>query len=258
VITNFDVRAQIGYYPPIVSLRGIEEITGSLSCKGNQFMGRLLADDLKSVGSLELDDVPALYTLSFYNLTTARTIHLANLPGISSFTLGTDNKIAFAQSIHIHNTSIKVFKGLNQDSLLNLSLTSNAHLTSADLLPLRTYTDLTVTGNNQSLVVDLSNAISGGRTDIANVNNISMTSMTNLTHLKLQDNGFSSFSTPRLATTNAVYIDGNPNLSNVQMPVLAAIDGTLRITDNGKLDSIALPALTNVTESLELNGTFTR
>jgi hypothetical protein len=257
VITNWNNPAHIGYYPPIVDFSGIEEITGSLSCTKNQFMGKLFLTNLKSVGSLELVDIPLLSMLDLRNLTTAGSMRLENLTSLSAFPLGTNNAIATTPVIRIHNTSIEAFEGLNQDSIVDISLTSNENLKVADLSRLKTYGDLIIAGNNASLTVNLSNATSGGITNISNVNDMSIASLTNLTgNLTLYDNRFTNLTAPHLTTAKSVVIDGNPQLRKIQMPALRNVHGDLQVTLNEKLTSFELPNLENVTDFVGLNGTF--
>ncbi|OJJ44755.1 hypothetical protein ASPZODRAFT_27392 [Penicilliopsis zonata CBS 506.65] len=240
-----------------ISLSGIEQITGSLSCTGASNLTSLTAASLNTIGDkFTLNGLTTLSALTMADLTSVGSIDWEALPNLQtlSFTAG----VSTADSVIITNTGLTTLDGISLETVGEFSITDNTALTTVNVNELKNATSLiNFAGNDNSLEVDFPNLGTGTNMTFRNVSSVLVPSLTTLSgELGFWGNTFKKFSAPNLTTTGDLVFDDNPDLTNISMPVLTTVNGGFEIIVNDKLSVISFPDLETVTGAVDFSGEF--
>lgn len=240
-----------------LSLDGIEEISGGLSCNNATKLLSLSAPTLGSIGdTFKLESLTELYTLSFGSLSEVGSIKFSALPALQKLDFPTG--VSEAGNVHITNTGLTSLNGISLNTVGILDITENTSLKSVNVNNLTNATGLiNFAGNLDSLKIELPNLASGTNMTFRNVSSVSVPSLHNLTgQMGFWGDSFKSFSAPNLTETGDLVFNGNSKFNNLSMPALETVNGGFRISRNDKLTSISFPELATITGAIDFAGSF--
>lgn len=240
-----------------LSLNGIEEISGGLSCSGASNLTSLSAPTLGSIGdTFKLNGLTGLYTLSFGSLSSVGSIKWTALPQLQKLDFPTG--ISEAGNVAITNTGLSSLNGISLNTVGDFLITENTNLKSVNVNNLTNATGLiNFAGNMDSLKIELPNLASGTNMTFRNVSSVSVPSLHNLTgQMGFWGDSFKSFSAPNLTETGDLAFNDNSKLSNLSMPALETVNGGFRLSRNDKLSSLSFPELATITGAIDFAGSF--
>ncbi|KAH8693142.1 GPI-anchored cell wall organization protein Ecm33 [Talaromyces proteolyticus] len=251
-----DIAIQSSVQTPL-TFSGIQSVSGSFTAAGATNISSISAPSLTSIGDeFSLKQVNQLTSLSFPKLTSVGSITFVTLPNLQL--LGFNDGINSAGSVSITDTGLTSLQGIELDSVGNFDLTANTALVEVNVNNIKNISGLlTISSNNNKLVIDFPNLVSAQNMSFMNSSTISVPSLANLTgSLGLFGNYISNFSAPNLTTCDDLSFDSNGELSKINLPKLETLSGGLSISNNGKLDTIDLPALATVLGAIDVTGSF--
>lgn len=240
-----------------LSLNGIEEISGGLSCKNATNLNSLSAPTLGSIGdTFKLESLTQLFTLSFGSLSSVGGIKFNAIPSLQNLDFPTG--VSEAGDVDITNTGLTSLNGISLNTVGGFSITENPYLKSVNVNNLTNATGLiNFAGNMNSLKIELPNLASGTNMTFRNVSSVSVPSLHNLTgQLGFWGDSFKSFSAPNLTETGDLVFNDNSKFNNLSMPALEKVNGGFRISRNDKLTSISFPELATITGAIDFAGAF--
>ncbi|KAJ5907869.1 hypothetical protein N7495_000551 [Penicillium taxi] len=241
----------------VLSLAGIEKITGALSCTGGTNVTSITAANLGSIGkAFTLSSLTQLSTLSFANLSSVGSISWEALPELLSLDFSTG--VTEAGDVSIVNTGLTSLGGISLKTVGLFDIENNRGLKTVNINNLMNATDLiNFSGNYDQLEIDLPNLGTGTNLTLRNISSVSVPSLEKLTgQLGFWGTDFKSFSAPNLTATGDIVFMDNAKLTNISLPVLKTINGGFSISRNDKLDTISTPKLETVTGAIDFTGTF--
>ncbi|KAI9923953.1 hypothetical protein ASPWEDRAFT_34678 [Aspergillus wentii DTO 134E9] len=240
-----------------LSLNGIEQITGGLSCDGATNMSSLSASSLTSIGdTFKLNSLTTLTQLSFGSLTKVGSIQWTALPELQ--TLDFSKGVEEAGNVAITNTGLTDLDGISLKTVGQFDITENTNLKKVNVNDLTNATGLiNFAGNMLSLEIDLPNLSSGTNMTFRNVSSVSVPSLHNLTgQLGFWGDTFKSFIAPNLTETGDLIFNDNSKLANLTLSQLKTVNGGFQIARNDKLANITFPKLEVITGALDFTGAF--
>lgn len=240
-----------------LTFNSVQQITGSLTCKGGENVTGIIAPSLTSIGSsFELNGLTKLTQLNFATLSSVGTIYWEALPKLQSLTFTTG--VTNAGDVTITNTGLTSLDGITLKTVGLFQITDNTSLKTININNLMNATDLiNFSGNYNKLQIELPNLGTASNMTFRNISSISMPSLEKLKgQLGFWGTDFATFSAPNLTSTADLTFNDNAKLSNISMPLLNKVDGGFIISRNDMLNTIDLPALQTVTGAIDFSGTF--
>ncbi|MCJ1308435.1 hypothetical protein MMC25_002088 [Agyrium rufum] len=249
----------------VLSLDGIQEVTGELSYIGDHNVTSISASQLEKTGSLVLGDLPVLSSLTMGALNEVTdTLNFTGLGTIQTLTFGTPG-VETVGDLIIVNTHLINLVGLDKISKIK-SYTVNSNPLLANIeLDVKTIDSLMIGANDvaqNGLSTSFPNLQTASNITIQNATVVSLPALINTTGtLGLYGNDFKSFSAPNLTSTGGLVFNNNNEMTNLSMPKLTTLSGTdspFVIANNTKLETIdGFPKLQSVSGGVTVEGVFT-
>jgi len=239
-----------------IALDGIRKIDGDLTISNNSKIQSFSGSDLEVItGAFTLDEVQVLSTVNFPKLTTVNSIKWNALPNLQALQMTA--QISKASVIDIENTQLQSLKGLNLESVDELTVANNPYINTIDMQLGNVTRQLTLTANNPEVNVSFPNMEWAFNLTFRNCSSVLLPSLTTLnSSLGLYGNTFESFNAPNLTKIGgALSLVSNTQLTNVSFPQLTVVSQNLQIANNTKLSEInGFPKLATIGGALDFNG----
>jgi len=242
-----------------INISGPEEITGDLIVENNGQLTSFSSSSLETIGgTFRLNNVTALNSISFPQLTAAKTVEWVSVTRLDTVSLG---PLSQASSVRLSDTFLNTLDGFALSSATDLKLDNNRRLTKYSSQLTHLEGQLIIQANGLQLEVDLPKLIWINNMAIANVTKFSIPQLQVVNDsARFDSNFFQTFSAPNLTHTEKGDISfvGNGFLKNMTFPKLTTINGGLLIANNTGLDQVTFfPKLAKITGAVKLRGNFT-
>jgi hypothetical protein len=243
-----------------VTLTGVQEITGSLTCVGATNLTSLSAPSLQSIGNqFELTRLTLLSNLQFPELTTVGSIAWTTLPALQQLTF--TSKVTMATDVLITDTFLTSLDGIDLQVVDTFNINNNNYLTDVNLQLGNVTTALNVDSNAKGLTATFPNLIWAFNMTFRQCAGINVPSLAAVNgSMGLISNSITGFSAPNLTTVgqSLSFVD-NTQLTNISLPQLTIVDGTFQIANNTEITSIeGFPKLATVGGAIDFSGNFTK
>ncbi|KAL1626303.1 protoplasts-secreted [Neofusicoccum ribis] len=245
-----------------ISFDKLHVLNGNLLVKDANELVSLSADSLEQIeGYMYIQDLPNLSTLDFPQLTSvSEQLRLENLPKLKN--LGFDAVLTECPLFRVTGTALRSIDGINpagvtngftvsnNTDLQNITMTMNStRLTSAAVIE--------ISENSPDISVSFPNLRSSQNLEIFNVSSISLPELTNSNEIALKGNTFENFSAPKLTRagngTWGIWIEDCENLVNIEFPSLISTGG-FTLLGSGQVHNVSLPKLQSSEIGFRLNG----
>lgn len=247
-ISDFDVDT--------LYMGSIKEIKGDLTVRNSSALIRMDAPHLNLVGgTLELNTLNSLTSLSFPKLETVETMKWQVLPILTFVNL--DSGIKNINSVIMSDTSLTGFGGFNVETLKTLNINNNRFLERIESTVAEVTDDLLIAANANNLKVSLPNLAWVKQLTIKDTDSIDLGSLQVVERsADFSHNKFETLDLPNLKSTGHTFsIIKNKNLDEVNFDKLTEVGGGLMIIDNEKLKKLDFfPALRSVGGAIEFHG----
>ena len=244
----------------MVSIDGVQVITGNLSAQNNAALNGLEANDLMSIGGLALGNLTTLSTLSMPLLSSATVVNFTALPELQMMSFGTT--IQKSSSILITNTQLTTLTGINVTTVDTFNINNNLALTTIDLQLASLTGSLDIEGNGygRNITASFVDLVTAQNMTFRNCTEVLLPSLANVTQdLGFYGNNFQTFSAPNLTTVGGLIFDDNVELTNISLPSLTSINATFQIANNTQLKDInGFANLAVIKGALDFSGNFTK
>lgn len=244
-----------------ISLDGVREISGSLTCNGASNITDLSAPDLETIGDeFNLKGLSGLQSLNFDSLNEVGSIDFDSLAHLSqfSFTKG----VSKAESVKITNTFLTSLKGITLDKVSNLYIANNIYLTEVDVDEMKKITgDVDFSSNHKNLKISFPNLKEAQNMTFRNASSVSLPSLESVAGgLGFYSNYMESFQGPNLTEVDSFLVfNDNSALTNISLPNLESVGGTFQIANNTQLKQVkGVPKLEKIEGALDFSGNLTQ
>ncbi|KAI9848153.1 MAG: hypothetical protein M1837_000827 [Sclerophora amabilis] len=245
-----------------ISLNGVSQIQGDLTCDGCANLTSLEADSLTRIGGdFLLNGLTSVGNLNFPSIQEVGSINWIALgPGLSSLSFG-DTGVTKADSVKIDNTYLTALDGINLEQVDEFEIVNNNFLTKVEVQLYNVTKALTLSSNGLNLSASFPNLEWAFNMTFRNVSEIEFPSLARVNgSLGFVEGFYSSISAPNLTRLNSgslTFVD-NKDLTKLSFPQLSFIGGGFTIANNTKLDSImGFPKVKTVNGAVDFNGNFT-
>lgn len=243
-----------------IYLGSIKEIKGDLSVKNISSLMRIEASSLESIGgSLELNTLNSLTSLSFPKLEAVETMKWQVLPILTFVNL--DTGIKAINSVIMSDTSLTGFGGFNVDTLKTLDINNNRFLERIESTVSEVTGNLLIAANAKNLKVSLPNLTWVNSMTVKDTEEINLESLQIVERsIDFSNNKFSSLHLPKLKSTgHTLSLINNKNLKDVEFDELSEVGGGLMIIDNNQIKDIDFfPTLKSVGGAIEFHGNIAK
>lgn len=244
-----------------IDLTGVRRIKGDLTVLNNAGITTLSSSDLATIdGTLQLQNLTLLTSLTLPALSTVDTVLFQSLPALASLTIGPPG-ITKAKSVTITDTFLASLAGINVQDVETLDINNNRRLNDFST-SIRTVSKvLKISANNKNMTLSMPDLAWAANLEIANVTTFNIPALSAVNgSARFDFNYFKTFSAPNLTKTEDGDISfvGNPELSEINLSSLVSIGGGLLIANNTALDSVkSFQKLKTVGGALKMRGNFT-
>ncbi|KAK6455505.1 sporulation-specific protein 2, partial [Scheffersomyces xylosifermentans] len=215
---------------PLLSFGEIETIVGSLTIRKCPELVRFEAPELSSISqSFTLKELTSLSLVSLPSLRSVNVLDWRVLPILSNVHLS--NEIRDIESITVSDTSLTGFAGFLSNKLEILDINNNRFLQSITSNVEQVDGKLHIGANQADVVVTLPKLKSANNVSFHDIADL------NLGSLEMVNGSVSFF---------------NNHFSNLKLPKLRAIGGTLSLLKNDKLNHVEFPAISEIGGGLVL------
>ncbi|KAL8674269.1 MAG: hypothetical protein Q9168_001336 [Polycauliona sp. 1 TL-2023] len=245
-----------------VEVTNVRTITGNLTVTDAINLSSLTFDSLRSIGGFELGGLTVLSELSMPALSEVQQLNFTALPALQSLDFGTPG-LTKAASILITNTGLSSMDGINNLKQIDtFNINNNQALQNISLQ---------VTSITNALRIEANDGYQSGLTTafplletannmtFRNCSSISLPALKNVTEdLGFYGNTFETFAAPNLTSAGGLIFVDNPQLTNISLPQLTAINATYQIANNTQLKQVdGFTKLSIVKGALDFSGNFT-
>jgi hypothetical protein len=242
-----------------ISINGVQQITGDLTCNNATQLTAITSDQLNSIGGIfSLTGLTILSTLQFNSLTAVNRINWVGLPALQS--LNFDQGVSKSNQIYISNTQLNNINGIELTAVGSMDINNNPYLTDVNVNDLANVTtSLSFSANGRDLEISFPNLQDAANLTFRNVSKVDMPSLANVAgSMGFYSDSFQTFSAPNLTQTGGTLaIVDSPELSNLSFPSLTQIGGGFLIANNTNLKAInGFPKLKTIVGALDFAGTF--
>jgi len=241
-----------------IDISGPKEITGDLIVQNNGQLTSFQSTSLETIGgTFRLNNVTALNSVSFAELTSAQIVEWVSVTRLDTVTLGPLSK---ASSVRLSDTFLNTLDGFALSSATDIKLDNNRRLTKYSSQLTHLDGELVIQANGLQLEVDLPKLVWINNMAIANVTKFSIPALQVVNgSARFDSNFFTTFNAPNLTNTEKGDISfvGNGFLKNMTFPKLTTLNGGLLIANNTGLDQVTFfPKLAKITGAVKLRGSF--
>ncbi|KAI9678076.1 MAG: hypothetical protein M1817_006020 [Caeruleum heppii] len=241
-----------------IQLDGVQQIRGSLRCTEAVNLTSIEANSLNSIGSnFALRGLTILSTLNFPELKEVGNIAWEALPALQQ--LSFTKEVTKAANVLISNTQLNSLDGINLEQVDTFNINNNAYLSSVDVQLGNITEALIIQANGKKLVASFPNLEWAFNMTFRNCSDVKLPSLASVNgSMGFFDNFFKTFSAPNLTESGgSLVFVSNSDLTNISMPNLETIGGGYQIANNSQLMEIdGFPALTTVAGAIDFSGDF--
>lgn len=244
----------------MVSIDGVQTITGNLSAQNNAALTGIEAHDLQTIGGLALGNLTTLSALDMPLLSRADVVNFTALPELQTMSFATT--IQKAVSILITNTQLTTLTGINVSAVDTFNINNNPALTTIDMQLTKLTGPLVIEGNGygHNITASFVDLITAQNMTFRNCTEVLLPSLANVSQdLGFYGNSFQTFSAPNLTTAGGLIFNDNVDLTNISLPSLTSINATYQIANNTQLKTInGFQKLSVIRGALDFSGNFTK
>ncbi|KAK2739115.1 hypothetical protein FQN57_006681 [Myotisia sp. PD_48] len=236
----------------------LERLRGSLKSK-NSSITMLSAPKLATIDdSFTLSALTALTALEFDSLTSVNTIDFEALPKLQS--LGFTKGVTKADRVRITNTDLYNLNGIDLESVNDMEITNNPHLTEVNVNQITNATGyINFAANHKDLKITFPNLQTAQNMTFRNTSSVQLPSLEKTDGLLgFYSNFFEDFIAPNLTSTGDLVFTDNSVLTNISLPILKTVKGAFQIANNTALKSVTIPKLETITGALDFSGNFSK
>ena len=239
----------------------LEKIVGNVTVNNAVNLASLSFGRLKSVTGLQLGGLTVLSELSLPAIQSISQLNLTALPALQSFSFGNEG-VTDARSILITNTGLSSLKGLDQlDTVDSFNVNNNNALQNVSLSVSSIKNAIKIEANNGDQTgtrVSFPQLEAAMNMTFRNCSSVELPSLANVSqYLGFYGNTFQSFAAPNLTSTGGLVFVDNTAVSNISIPGLTAVNGSVQIANNTQLKKIdGIQQLNTITASLDFSGNF--
>ena len=246
-----------------ISLNGVQQVTGDLTCNNATGLTELSSDQINSIGgTFTLQSLTIMATLQFNSLSAVNHINWIGLPAIQQ--LSFDQGVSKANTVYISDTTLTSLTGITLSACGSLDINNNPFLTDVnvnDLTNVTTSASFSANGyqTGQYLSISFPNLQQAGNLTFLNVSSVSMPSLNNVPgSMGFYSDYFSNFSAPNLTSIgNSLAFVDSAQLNSLNFPMLASIGGGFLIANNTALQAIdGFPVLSKIGGAIDFAGSF--
>lgn len=240
-----------------ISIESVEEVTGSIIAK-NSSITEFSFQKLTTIGdSLSLSTCTYLRSLDFPSLTKSKSIRLEALPKLQ--TLGFTKSVSKAETIFITNTDLTSLAGINLETVVDMMVTNNPHLTEVNVDKITNATGyVNFAANHKELSIKFPNLEGAHNMTFRNTSGVEIPSLKVMDGLLgFYSNFFSNFSAPNLTSTGDLVFTSNSMVKEMTLVSLKTVKGGLQIANNSALEEVSgFPKLATITGAIDITGKF--
>lgn len=266
-----------------VNISGPTQIDGDVIMENSYGTISFSSSTLTTIaGVLGLKNITVLSTLSMPALTSVGSIHLESLPALNTLTF--ESRITKAENISVIDTFLSSIEGIGSSHTDEVRITDNRRLRKLDLSIRNITGHLTVQLNGARTEILFSDLVVAKALTINNVTsfeaprlkaieglaqfdsnyfNSSSFAVPLLTTIdglaSFDDSQFTSLNIPSLENCGGLVITNSPNLTDIDLPALKTVSGQLKMTNNTMLEVVnGLEGLTTVLTDIKVRGLLSR
>ncbi|KAF2117768.1 GPI-anchored cell wall organization protein Ecm33 [Lophiotrema nucula] len=243
-----------------IALDGVGTIDGDLIVNNNSAITSLSADSLTEItGKFNLDTVQVLSTVNFPKLKKVDSIVWNALPNLQTPTF--NGPITQVGTLDIQNTQLQSLEGINLETVDKVTIANNRYISDISMQLGNVSTSLILEANNPEVNVTFPNLIWAFNLTFRNCSSVSLPSLETLNgSMGFYGNIFESFIAPNLTKVGgALAFVSNAEVTNISLPLLTEVTGTVQIANNTKLSGIdGVPQLKTIGGALDFSGNFSK
>ncbi|RCK60729.1 Cell wall protein ECM33 [Candida viswanathii] len=241
-----------------IELTGLEQFYGGLHINNATQATVVNAPTLQLVsGELEFNANTILSRLNLAQLTTVGSLNLNALPALED--VGLTAGLTSAESVIISDTGLSSLSGIDVYQLQVFNVNNNDNIDTIDS-GLREVTDtLDISYNAEKVDVSFPQLSVAKNIVLQSINSISAPNLTATNgSLAVSSSSVEKIEFAKLTSIgNSLTINKNDDLTELDFPELTSIGGALNIADNDELKSFSgFPELKSIGGSVNINGTF--
>lgn len=242
-----------------MDLSGPLMINGDLTL-ANADMISLTSTSIASIsGTFALNNVTFLSALDFESLTSVGSLQIQTAPALS--VLGFDNGLSSAETVIIQNTHLGSLDGIALTEVTDLAITNNGRLDTVDIPLVNITGSLQVIENGQRFDISFPDLIAVNNLAISNASGLKLPSLQSMRgSARLDTNYFTSISAPVLQTCGGgLSILNSPDLESISLPQLSSISESLLISNNSRMSALdGLDNLQTISNDVAILGNMTK
>ncbi|EAZ63120.2 sporulation-specific protein 2, partial [Scheffersomyces stipitis CBS 6054] len=253
IVGNIDVSE---YNHPLLSLGDIENIIGGLSVKKSPELVRLEAPALASISEgLVLTELTSLSLVSFPSLRTVKELEWRVLPILSNVYVSAD--INNIERITVSDSSLTEFSGFLSNKLEVLDINNNRFLHQINFNVEEVTKELHIAANQADVKVSLPRLKFASNVSIHEVADLNLNELELINgSASLTNNYFTQLKIPKLKFIGGTLsLLKNKMLNSVDFPLVTEIGGGLMLVNNTKVEKINFfPSLNVIGGAIEIVG----
>lgn len=240
------------------SLSGVKAIYGNLIITNATQITSFSASSLATVtGKISLTGLTRLATLDLSALTTVGSIYFVTLPALDSITLTTG--VTEINSLYISDTALESLDGFEVSSLDTFNVNNNKNLATISASLQSVKTALEVSYNSDEVQVSFEDLVWANNITFRDVSSVSLNALEKVnSSLVFISNSVTEIDIPLLASIGgSLSITNNDALENFDFSNLTSIGGGFQISNNTELESIdGFDSLQTVGGAIIFEGNF--
>lgn len=241
------------------SLSNVKAIYGNLIISNATKLTSFSASSLATVtGKISLTELTILSTLDLSALTTVGSINFVTLPALTSITLTTG--VTEINSLYISDTELESLDGFDVSSLDTFNVNNNKNLATISASLQSVKTALEVSYNSDEVQVHFDDLVWANNITFRDVSSVSMTSLEKVNStLVFISNSVTEIELPLLSSIGgSLSINNNDGLEDIDFSNLTSIGGGFVIANNSELETIdGFDSLQTVGGAIIFEGNFT-
>jgi len=245
------------------TLNGITTILGDLQVNNATLLQSLTAPLLTTIGgAFQLTSLTVLGTLSMPFINSVGSIFWQTLPGLQTLQFNTG--ITEAGQVTITDTILTSLSGINLVTVQQFNINNNRYLKDVTV-QLTNVTDLlAIEFNGAQVAASFPNLTWANNATFRSCGSVSLPLLEIVNgSLGFFENSFTEVITPKLTAVGTgpnggdITFANNDDLTNVSMPLLTTIFGTLQFVNDTSIQQIeGFPTLSSVRGSIDISGSF--
>ncbi|KAF3935785.1 hypothetical protein ABW20_dc0109974 [Dactylellina cionopaga] len=244
-------------------INGIRTIRGDLVAVNAVGLQQFSAPELATIqGMFNMTSLTVLNAFTFTSLESVGEIYWQTLPALSTLTLPA--QVTQADRVTITDTNLDSLDGINLVTVQRFDINNNKYLKEVKVQLTNITDSLSIEFNSPSVAASFPNLTWANNATFRSCGDVQLPLLTSVNgSLGFFNNTFESLSTPKLTTVGTgtdggdITFANNGQLTNVSMPLLQTIFGTLQLANNSNVKEITgFPKLAVVHGSIDISGEF--